>query len=947
LLYIFVFTLSKKRDAPLLLLNHFKQIIMTLKQISITALLALLAFGYSASANKGFTENIGQFTDQYQQKRTDVIAKYNAGNGLNIFLSQTGIHYQWSAENELYRMDVKPLGANPHSRISKENATGFREQYQLANVKGTAESFEKITYHDIYPGIDWLFYFNEQGKLEHDFIIRPGAKVSDIRLQYAGAENLKVDRQGNLVATTKYGSISEPKPYSYELATNSRISSSYHLQGDILTFKTGAFKGTLVIDPVISWATYIGGSEYDEIRDVKIGNDGFVYAVGATNSTTNIATTGAHLTTFQGGNNSIGSDAFITKFDTDGNCIWATYYGGTNVDLGLSLAVDTAGYLYMAGRTNSQTGISTTGSHQAIKAGTSSGYDAFLIKFDTFGIPVWGTYYGGTGADGQQAVVVTADRYNNLYLAGNTQSANGIATTGTFQSTRPGSEDGFIAKFNTSGSLIWGTYLGTSAIDWINGIAVDTSGDIVVIGQTVSTTGLSTSNAYLTTGNGGTDGFVAKFNSAGQRIWGTYYGGSDFERLYAVTTDSSNAIYFGGITYSTTGIATSSAHQLALGSAMDACIGKLDPNGTMEWSTYYGGSENEAVAGLTFFNGKLFVTGTTVSPNNIATPDGIVSTFNNSASEGMLVTFSTSGIRLWGTYFGGDLTEDPGAIAINNMEQVFIGGKTASVNGFSTIGAYQTTFEGNQDGMLMRINMCNVPQTPTLISGNTTVCEHSEQQYTIPAVVGADSYIWILPAGWIGISSNDTINIVIGANGGTIKVAALNACGASDTISLAVTLNPAPQATISRNGNILSVTQTFASYQWLLNSDPIPGATNPTHIISQNGIYALQVEGSNGCKGISNEILVDNMTSISEGLAKLGVKLYPNPFSTELHIYSPIQLNAVLVDVSGRVVKNDLSIKEDTKLDLSSLPVGNYYLNLYSPETKEYLGTAVLVKVAQ
>jgi hypothetical protein len=161
---------------------------MTHRKItSFIAFIALLGFSLYASAKQAFVENIGQVTDQYQNKRPKIIAKYQAEKNLSIFLSNSGIHYQWNTGDELYRMDVKLLGANPHPRISKEKNTGFRQQYQLAEVQGIAHSYERVTYHDVYPGIDWVFYFNELGKLEHDFIIRPDAKVSDIQLQYAGA----------------------------------------------------------------------------------------------------------------------------------------------------------------------------------------------------------------------------------------------------------------------------------------------------------------------------------------------------------------------------------------------------------------------------------------------------------------------------------------------------------------------------------------------------------------------------------------------------------------------------------------------------------------------------------------------------------------------------------------------------------------------------------------
>jgi hypothetical protein len=921
---------------------------MTNKKIkAIIGLIVLLGFSLKTHAwKKHFIENAGQITDQFQNKRSDIIAKHNAGNGLNIYLSKSGIHYQWANENEIYRMDVNLIGANQDPKISKEAETDFREQYHLPDINGTAKGFRRIIYHEIYPGIDWVFYFNSVGKLEHDFIVKPGGKVSDIKLQYAGADQVKADRFGNLIATTKYGQITEPAPYSYEQSSKKKVSSSYKIVGNTLTFKTGPYTGTLVIDPVIEWSTYFGGSEYDEIKDVKIGKDSFVYVVGSTNSTTNMATVGAHLTTFQGGTASQGSDAFISKFSTDGSCIWSTYYGGSNIDLGLSLTVDTSGNVYMAGRTNSQTGIATTGSYQQAKAGTASGYDVFLVKFDTSGSPIWGTYFGGTGADGTQSVAIVSNKLNQIYLTGNTQSNNGIATSGAFQPTRPGSEDGFISKFDSNGTLIWGSYFGTTSIDWINGIAVDTSGDIVVTGETMSTTGISTTGAYLEIGNGGRDGFIAKFNAAGQRTWSTYFGGQDYERLITIATDSLNSIYFGGITYSTANIASSNAHQTAIGSTMDGCLGKLDATGVMQWSTYYGGSDNDGITALSFVHDKLYATGMTVSPNNIATSDAIVPVFNNSYSEGMLVTFSSSGQRLWGSYLGGDITDDLNSIAINDQEQIFIGGRTESITGINTTGAHQTNLGGNQDGWLLKIKMCNLPATPIAILGNTVVCENSEQQYTIPTNIDVDSFIWILPNGWTGISSTDTINVTTGANGGTLKAVAINICGASDTVFFPVTVNPAPVPTISRSSNILSVSQNFSTYQWLLNGGPITGATDPTHVIVQNGTYTLKVTGNNGCAGLSNEISVTDHTSINE-LENLGIKIYPNPFNEQLSITAPMKLRLLISDLSGKIIYKFEVPEGYSEIELGNLSNGNYLFNVYNSNNGKPLGNTTLVKFSK
>ncbi|MNJ95337.1 Beta-propeller repeat protein [compost metagenome] len=918
------------------------------------ALLTLLLLTVSligAYSRHSFIENIGQISDQSHNARPDIVAKYAAGNSLNIFLAKTAVHYQFSTGNELYRMDVKLIGANPNARIIKGKPAAFKEQYHIGDLKKVARTFEKIIYKDIYPNIDWVFYFNSAGKLEHDFVIKPGGEVSDIKLEYQGANSLKIDLDGNLIASTMYGTIKEPKPYSYDQATGKTVSSSYVLNGNILNFETFEYniKSTLIIDPVIDWSTYLGGSEYDEIRDTKIGKDGFVYVVGSTNSLSNIATNGAHLTSFQGGNNSNGADAFISKFSPDGNCVWSTYYGGPSADLGISLAFDTAGYLFVAGRTNSTTGIATIGSHQEIKAGNLSSYDAFLLKIDTAGNPVWSTYFGGAGSEGTQAIAICSDRNDNIYISGNTNSPAGIATQGSFQATKSGGDDGFIAKFNNQGILQWSTYYGSTLADNINNMTTDGSGNLIVVGHTQSTAGLSTVNAHLEIGNGNIDGFVAKFDSNGQRLWATYYGGSGNDLLYSVTTDSTNAIYCSGMTDSDSDISTVGAHQTAIGgnTEYDALIAKFNPNGSLNWSTYYGGVEGERSYSILFSDNKLYFSGNSSSSSNITTVDGIKPVFNNSVSEGVLATFSPNGQRLWSTYLGGDAVDVIRAVALDESGNVFLGGETLSPAGLSTNGAHQTNFGGNRDGWLIKIKMCDLPQAPAQILGNNEVCENSQQQYTIPPISGAGSYSWILPVGWTGTGTNDTVNIIVGSASGEIKVVALNACGNSDTISLEVTVNPAPHPQIDRNGSILSVTQTFNSYQWLLNSNPINGATGMTHVALENGIYTLQVQGDKGCEGLSNEIVIDDMVSVDNLLKENGIHIYPNPFISKAYVQTAIPLKIVVVDISGRVMLTKYNIKTNTMLDLHVLPIGNFYFKMFDHKTNEYLGSAFMVKTEQ
>ena len=259
---------------------------------------------------------------------------------------------------------------------------------------------------------------------------------------------------------------------------------------------------------VRQWGTYYGGTGYDEGASCATDTSGNVYLAGYTSSTAGIATTGAHQNTI-----AWSDDAFLVKFNSSGVRQWGTYYGGTGRADGVSCATDASGNVYLAGRTDSETGIATTGAHQTTYGGGY--YDAFLVKFNSSGVRQWGTYYGGTGRD--EGASCATDASGNVYLAGRTKSTTAIATTGAHQTTYGGgSYDAFLVKFNSSGVRQWGTYYGGTGYDREASCATHTSGNVYLAGLAgwASTNGIATTGAHQTTYGGGSyDAFLVKFDA--------------------------------------------------------------------------------------------------------------------------------------------------------------------------------------------------------------------------------------------------------------------------------------------------------------------------------------------------------------------------------------------------------------------------------------------------
>jgi hypothetical protein len=370
-------------------------------------------------------------------------------------------------------------------------------------------------YHDVYPKIDWVLY-TQNGALKHEFVVRLGGDPANIKLRYNGATDLRIGKNGDLIAQTPLGTVKEHAPYSYD-ANKHVVSSRFVLDGQVLQYQTGHYSGTLTIDPSVLWATYYGSTDDDVIFRVVRSSGGDIYSTGITNSVTGMATSGAHQTIEAGSD-----DAFLTRHDNAGNLLWATYYGGSANDRGWESAIDPAGNIYICGRTGSSSGIATSGSHQPSLTGLT---DGFLAKFNSSGSRIWATYYGGY--DWETASGVTCDASGNVYLVGQTSSTSNIASFGAWQTMVAGGDDGFIAKFTSAGVRVWGTYCGGPNNDEFYRAVVDGSGNIYLGGMGTSPSGIASAGAHQTVYGGGVkDAIFAKFSSTGSRLWCTYFGGS-------------------------------------------------------------------------------------------------------------------------------------------------------------------------------------------------------------------------------------------------------------------------------------------------------------------------------------------------------------------------------------------------------------------------------------
>lgn len=755
-----------------------------------------------------FRENKGQVKDQFGGDRKDIQFQVNV-DGASVFIGAGKISYQWNQvktqgraspvlkQNDpteikinVCRMDVTLMGYNEGAVLVKEEMMpGFDVFYAQGADGAKACSYRKITYRNIYPNIDWVVYVKDN-VLKYDFVVHAGGRVSDIKLRYLGADELKIQRE-TLVAKTPMGTVTEQRPYSFEAASGKTVRSAFILDNDILSFSTDTYEGTLIIDPELrlEWGTYYGGmaAEWGTYGHFQHGYDvtgcsvetdfeGNVYLSGTTRSVDNIATTGSFQTSL--GNQ---TNVFLAKFNDKGQRIWATYFGGlggganyfqgTTTGRGHSIACDTLGNVYMTGITWNKQGVATAGAFQQENGGTnyvSTWPDLFLAKFNSSGNRLWATYYGSHTAEEGGSVAVTKDG-SKVYLTGCSDPNIGqdfqvispnaaMPYSGTSGNTPFA---GFLARFDAQGNRIWGTYIASTQIrTTVYDIAIDNQGSVFLTGNVIG----DATNAALSIATPGTfqqqyggcifgwggpfcppDAFLQKWDSMGNRIWGTYYGDANPDYGYGVACDDIGNIYLTGETESTSLLASPGAYQTA--QADGGFVAKFSPLGQRLWGTYYSIGH-----GLSFNNNRLYVVGKTTK-ENIATDCAHQTTLDDAGSGFMAGFNPVSGFPEYVTYYGGNGEDKVHAVCVEKgadpeKNAVYIAGFTNSSNGIATVSSHQQSLN-DHDMFLAKfylprisyISSCFQQDSVLLMAKDTMGDNYSWNNGTV------GKYLWVKTSG--------------------------------------------------------------------------------------------------------------------------------------------------------------------------------------------------------
>lgn len=946
-------------------------------------LILACVYSYEAQARVGavydhqklfFIENKGQIKDQRSIPRKDVQFSLQ-GEGVNIFIGDGQLHYQFfntkvcsgpdkfplqqlsgkskiflknkqgantpPPDIETYRMDVELVGANKNATVLRDGALSYYENYFLPGSPANgiqALTYGSITYKNIYPFIDWVLYI-KNNKLEYDFIINPGGNVKDIKIRYNGVTDV-VCTDDHIIVKTPYGEITERNLKAYCRSSGKPIAAIFKLKDNTLSFslhgahKLGKDNDAIVIDPVLEWGTYYGpDTSASPLYATASDYNANIYTCGMTFAASydNIATTGSYQSTYSGD-----EDAYLVKFDSSGHRLWATYFGGSGQDWGQALSCDHFGNVYMGGFTGSVDSIATPGCHQPALGGVNA-TNGFLAKFNSSGQRIWATYYGGNQSDEISSVI--CDDNLNVYIAGSATSSFNIATPGSFEPTfvNPGTQyvAGFLAQFDTAGVRNWGTYYEAyigPTIDNVYSFQACTDGiDVFVSAWADGPDSVTTPGSWQPVFGGVTDAFVAKFNNLGNRIWATFYGGPQQEVTGSIACDKTGYVYLLGATSSDAAIASPGCAQPLRAGAADAFLVQFDPvTGMRNWGTYYGGPANENVNSsiiATNEAGSVYIVGGTESLTGIASAGAWQTTYGGGDLDAFLAEYDPSGAQLWSTYYGGTGTDIACACAFDGRN-VYICGLTNSPNNIATPGSFDSTCNGDSlynKGFLAKF----APPGPGPILGPDSLC-------TGTSITLSDNYhggTW---------SSSDTSLATIDTFTGLLSVIApgmdtvtyMLANGNFATITLFI--QTSPDAIIGSSYICFDSATTFYDSTgggfWSSSNTSVATIGSSTGVVTGSdlgGTVIISYTVPNGCSAIIKDTVSycwpAGITSISNNFTQI----YPNPAVTEFAVISTDKINTIsIISVTGQTIYYNCCYISESPIDINYIIPGIYFIKL-------------------
>lgn len=818
-----------------------------------------------------FEPNVGQ-TDS----RVRFLAR---GSGYGLFLTQqeavlsldSSAEKNGAAKGSVVRM--KLAGANADPAVTGTELLPGKSSYFIGNDaskwRQNVPQYGRVEYTQVYPGID-LTYYGSQGHLEYDFQVEPGSDPRAIQLTFEGAQSLRLDA-GDLVIATGAGDVrlEAPRVYQSEGDNRQRVDGRFALlAAGRVGFEIGDYDRTktLVIDPVLVYSSYLGGSGTERLPTIAVDSASSFYVTGTTNSTDFPVTDGS---TFKSGAT---SNVFVAKFDPTGATLeFAGYIGGTGADTPVGIAVDAATNIYVAGTTNSTDFPTSSSAFQTTPKSPGNQHAfVFVMNFSSasnsysFG---YSTYLSGDNTD--TASNMTLDNKDNVYVIGITNSTNFplAPTAGTFQSGFQGANAFFISKITPTAtganSLVFSTYFGggfpTTATVSGGAIAVDnnaTVSNIFITGGTNylftgqnSTTDFPIRNAFQPClGTAPTtplqttcptnvtlpDAFVAKINpgttTGAQLLYCTYLGGANTDVGLGIGVDASGNAYVTGKTDSPQFPPVSGSitgYQTALKGGFDAFVAKINNPATgstssnvqLTYFSYLGGSADDVGNGIVVDTKQgARVVGTTASNDFPIIASSAIQTSLLGSSDAFVARINTLGTSGTGsassqfvTYLGGSGADTGTGIAIDTDSNTYVSGETASSD-FKTVNPFQSGLKGPQDAFAAKLGP-NLNFTLSVAAPGSNSVNAGNQitfNYTLKNVGDTTANVAFTDNLSSGSGSAPVTFVSASAAGGTCPTAPtdnkvlcnLGTMNGGDSTTVTVNLTPTAAGTVANSGTV-------------------------------------------------------------------------------------------------------------------------------------------------
>lgn len=866
---------------------------------------------------KGFVENKGQFTDTNGVKLENVFYKLES-SGINLWVTNKGLVYQFCnskiktpspndpidlpKEEQIFwhRVDM----ALKDVQIKKQNITALGkidngkldyyiggQQVGIFDVK----AYSKLKIKNIYPNIDWLLYLTNDGFLKQDFIVHPSANPENIKLIYEGSGQISISDQ-QIKFKNELGEVNEGNLYCYQNFFENNVSARYiakenskHLHhvgkkyakgssffSKEVNIEVGQYNKNeaLIIDPTIYWGTMFGGSLNDGFTDIDTDSEGNIFAAGNSFSTDfPLLNSG----TYYYGTNSSGGKIAIVKFDKHGKLLWSTFYGGASgsgaYQSAYGIEVDKNDNVWIVGYTQT-TNFPTQNAggnsfYNPSYTGLLGSRNSIILKFDNLGNRIMATYFNAGAAQD-----VKEDANGNIYIVGETWDTPTLNNGTYYQGTLVGYVDAYISKFDNNGALLWATYFGGSNYDNGGALDIDKNGNVFVTGYTESSnfpTFDPGGNTYFQGSNTGSeDLFISKFDSIGNLLWSSYFGGSLAELTPALIVDQNNDIWVSGVTYSNDLPTLNSGgfFQASNNGFSDCFLAKFNNLGENISSTYIGGNKNEYhdtpnSLAIDACNNLYFAFETRSYSLGLLNPPGNCHYYDNNNSDSItedifLMEFSSDGNIKWGTLFGDDTNNDDRfSLRIDKSNNLYFCGilRNYSLSAASSIpiinpgfSAYiDSTPNGAGDVYISKfVQSLNYSRTVSIPSS----CQACDGSISVNIDCGFPPYSY-----WCsnGVTITDTtLNSVTFNNlcTGRYQVAISGECGRTDTIAITV----AGPFTATVGNDSVSI----------CNGDSIFLANNYQKIA---GFYndTLFSAGANGCDSIfQTELTIRNVSLTPE-----------------------------------------------------------------------------------